>query len=99
MELASSSTPDREDFPSLYLRAIVHSPTLSTLVHQELPADFYLMTEKDGNVIHNLPTQPVIVVVTEIDGKNVRGTFAGQVHDIELGGDGPITGKFQAIVE
>ena len=33
------------------------------------------------------------------DGKNIRGTFNGLVHDIDFGGEGPINGKFQAIVE
>jgi hypothetical protein len=99
LELSSYDTPDHEEFPSLHIRAVTKGEKLTDLVQKKLPAEFFLMIEKDGNIIHNQPNQTVEIVISEIDGKNVRGTFAGQVHDIDSDGDGPITGKFQAIVE
>jgi hypothetical protein len=99
LELSSYDTPDHEEFPSLHIRAVTKSEKLSELVQKKLPAELFLMIEKDGNIIHNQPTQAVEIVISEIDVKNVRGTFAGQVHDIDSTGDGPISGNFQAIVE
>jgi hypothetical protein len=99
LELTSYDSPEHEEFPSLYIRAVTKGDNLADLVQKKLTGDLYIMTEKDGNVIHTLPTQPIELIISEIDGKNIRGTFAGRVHDVDLGGDGPITGKFQAIVE
>jgi hypothetical protein len=99
LELSSYDSAAHEEFPSLYLRAVTKADKLMELVQKKLSAELFLMVEKDGNLIHNQAGQPMELVISEIDGKNVRGTFAGQVHDIDVGGDGPITGKFQAIVE
>jgi hypothetical protein len=99
LELSSYDTPDHETFPALYLRSITTSNNLAGLVSTKLAGDLYIMVEKDGNVIHSLPSRPVQLLISEIDGKNVRGTFAGQVYDIDAGEAGPISGKFQAIVE
>ncbi len=99
LQLASYDSPDHEDFPSLFIRAITLATKLNELVNKKLPAQLYIMIEKDGNMLHNLLTQPLEIIITEIDGKNVRGTFSGEAHDVDSGGNGPISGKFQAIVE
>ena len=99
LQLASYDSPDHEDFPSLFIRAVTPAKTLPELLNKKLPAQLYIMDEKDGNLIHNLPTQPAEIVISEIDGKNIRGTFSGQVHDVDRGGNAPIAGKFQATIE
>jgi hypothetical protein len=99
LELSTYDSVDHEEFPSLYIRAIAKTDKLTDLVLKRVPADLFLMVENGGNIIHSLPARPIELVISEIDGKNVRGTFAGQVHDIDSAGEGPISGKFQAIVE
>jgi hypothetical protein len=99
LELSSYDAPEHEDFPSLYIRAITKSDQMASLVQQVLSAELSIMVEKDGNLIHSLPSQPVELVIREIAGKNVRGTFSGRVHDIDAGDEGPIAGKFQAVIE
>jgi hypothetical protein len=99
LQLASYDAPGHEDFPSLFIRAITPAKTLAELVGRKLPAQLYIAAEKDETVIHNLPVPPMELVITEIDGKNIRGTFAGRVYDVDSGGNAPISGKFQAIIE
>ena len=99
LQLASYDSPDHEDFPSLFIRAVTSAKTIAELVGKKLPAQLYIAAEKDGTIIHNLSTQPMEIVITEIDGKNIRGSFAGQAHDVDSGGNGPISGNFQAIIE
>lgn len=98
LEISSYDSPNREEFPSLHLRTVT-SYMLTELVRKKLPAELFLMVESEGNIIHNQPGQTVEIVITDVDGKNIRGTFSGHVHDIDSDGDGPITGRFQAIVE
>ena len=99
LELTSYDAPDHEDFPSLYLRAVLAVRQLSELVGKKLHAELYIQVESEGNLIHNQAGQTVELEITAMDEKYVRGTFQGLVHDVDLGGDGPIHGKFQAFVE
>lgn len=99
LQLSSYDSSDHEDFPSLFIRAITPAKTIAELVNKKLPAELCIAAEKDATVIYNLPTQPLEIVITEIDGKNIRGSFTGNAHDVDSGGNGSISGKFQAIVE
>lgn len=99
LQLASYDSPDHEDFPSLFIRALTPAKTIAELVGKKLPAQLYIAADKDATIIHNLPSQPLEITISEIDGKNIRGSFAGQAHDVDSGGNGPISGKFQAVIE
>jgi hypothetical protein len=99
LQLTSYDSPDHEEFPSLFIRAITPAKTIAELIGKKLPAQLYIAAEKNGTIIHNLPSQPMELVINEIDGKNIRGSFAGHAHDVDSGGNGPITGEFQAIIE
>jgi hypothetical protein len=99
LQLTSYDAPEHEDFPSLYIRALTPAKTLAELVGKKLPARLYIAADKDGTIIHDVPAPPMEIVVTEIDGKNIRGSFAGHARDVDSGGPAAITGKFQAIIE
>jgi hypothetical protein len=99
LEIANYDAAHHEDFPSLHIRALVSAQSIGELVNKKLPAEIRIQVDDTGHLIHNQTTQPLDVFITEIDGKNVRGTFAGTAHDIALGGNGSITGKFQAVLE
>jgi hypothetical protein len=99
LQLASYDSPEHEDFPSLFIRALTPAKTFGELVGKKLPARLYIAADKDGTIIHDLPAPPMEIVITEIDGKNIRGTFAGHARDVDSGGTATITGKFQAIIE
>jgi hypothetical protein len=99
VELTSYDNPDHEQYPSLYLRAVTKATSVQELLNKKLAAQLYVQVEQGGNLLHNLPDQTIEFIVTAIDGKNVRGTFRGQAHDVDTGGNGPILGSFQADVE
>lgn len=99
LQLTSYDTDSHEEFPSLFLRALTPARSLAELAGQRLPAQLTIQIASEGNMLHNLPNQPMEIVLTEMDGPNVRGTFAGQAHDVESTGNGPISGKFQAVME
>jgi hypothetical protein len=99
LQLSSCDSPLHEDYPSVYLQALTKAKTLKELVNQRLSAQLFIQVEADGNLLHNLPDQSIELVIREISGKHVRGTFSGQAHDVDSGGNGPISGKFQAVVE
>lgn len=98
LELANYDVPAHEQYPSLYLRALVPAKSIDELVDRKLPAQLFVEVEKDGNILHSLPAQPAEIVVSEIANKNVRGTFAGNLQDVDSGGIGTITGRFQAVM-
>ncbi len=99
LELANYDAAHHEDFPSIYLRALTPARSLAELVNKPLPVALALQVDEAGHLLHNQPPQRVELAITEIDGKNVRGRFSGQVHDIDLGGNGAIVGRFQAVIE
>jgi hypothetical protein len=97
VELFSYDAPQREEFPSLYVRATTTATSIRGLAGQTLDAEIFLQVERDGNMLHSRPGQRVELRVTGLDGSHIRGTFAGQVYDIETDGAGPIRGAFQAV--
>jgi hypothetical protein len=99
VQLASYDTPEREQFPSLFLRAVTRANTIQELLNQKLSAQLYAQIAANGSPLHNLPNQTVEIFVTAIEGQHVRGTFAGQAHDVDSGADVPVSGNFQAVVE
>jgi len=99
VEIANYDAPHHEEFPSVYIRALAPNRTLAELVQTPLTASLAIQVEDSGHLIHNPATQPFELVITEIEGKSVRGTFTGQAFDIALGGSGTVAGKFQAVLE
>jgi hypothetical protein len=101
LELTSYDAPNHETMPSVYFRALTPATTVPQLANKKLAGQLYLHVpnERGDSVLHNVSPQTVELLITSIDGTNVRGSFAGHVHDVVLDGNGPVTGKFQAILE
>jgi hypothetical protein len=99
VQLASFDHPDHEEYPSLYLRAVTKATSVQELLNKKLAAQLFVQVDQGGNLLHNLPNQAIEFIVTAIEGQNVRGTFSGHAHDVDTGGNGPVLGSFQAVVE
>lgn len=99
LQLTNYDVPAHEEFPSIAMLAQTSAASFNELLNRKLVANLYIAVEKDGNLLRNLPTQPVEITITEIAGKNIRGSFVGECHDEATGGNGSIAGKFQAVME
>lgn len=99
VELMSYDSIEREDFPSLYVRATTREVTLSSLIGTALEAEMFVMVERDGNMLHSRPGQRAVLRITSLADREVRGTFSGQLYDVETNGSGPLRGAFQAVVD
>lgn len=99
LQITSYADPEREVFPSMMFRHQSKHVTSSALAGQKLPASVFIQTERDGSVLHNLPNQPVHIVISRFEDESAFGTFEGTVHDVDSQKDLRLNGQFYASIK
>jgi hypothetical protein len=99
LQLQSYRSADQEEFPSVYVRAIVPSGTLAELAGQTIAADMFVMTQATGPVWFSR-TAPIKLKIKSIVDKSVSAEITeGQLFNTSNGQDVPIQGSFNGVLD
>lgn len=95
LQVASYPKASAETFPSVFMRALVETPTVADLTGKTVSAEVFVQTESDGPVWHSRGPGHIQMRIEEVSADSIAGKIlGGQLISTETGRPIDVTGTF-----
>ena len=97
-ELRSYSSPEREEFPSVFFHSQIRAKTAAELSGQVVSGRLFIQLVANGPTWYSVAGSPVELRITSIEDKSLTAEIvSASLHNTQTGASTDVTGSFDAV--